>query len=423
MDEHMQEELVRIGQDILFNQQTRPAQENIDLIIQNNRQNIENLHQSIKDKENQQFNVFTQTITKSLSDMGQTLVQAIQDSFKKSSEDLNRNRAEEGEQSSSTNSKGKRKTGPYSKLLSSNKKLKSKSDDNEEDDYLSVDASTGYDTEISDVELDADNDLRKVLKAGNDSKEQNSSEEDAVDNLLNDFNYEDKCDPKIEDKLSEAINKVWQQKLSKEKVKERLEKHYRPENCSQLILNKVNPELFTSLSKGKRSTDIKFQKLQKYNINAAIPIVKQLDLLKSIKPGEKISSKTLIKLQNLASDSLGMLSSSNNNILQIRRDAISPELQSDYRQLKNDVPSGSKLLFGDDLKSRLTSIKASNKASKGAIKSDLRNKLNNSYSKNFKGGSRRGYNPTFNQRQKRFNNNNNNYNNNYKNNNKNFKKN
>ena len=77
------------------------------------------------------------------------------------------------------------------------------------------------------------------------------------------------------------------------------------------------------------------------------------------------------------------MSSINNKILQMRREAIAPELNADYRQLENDVPRASKLLFRDDLKSRLTELKACNKASKGALKGDLRNKLS---SKNSHGG-------------------------------------
>ena len=141
-----------------------------------------------------------------------------------------------------------------------------------------------------------------------------------------------------------------------------------------------------------------------------------MDLLKSLKAGQKRDAKTFHKLQELASDSFGMMSSINNKILQRRREAIAPELNADYRQLKNDVPWASKLLFRDDLKSRLTELKACNKASKGALKGDLRNKLS---SKNSHGGLKRGsYTPTFNRSQKRsyYNNSNKNYNNNNNNN-------
>ena len=178
---------------------------------------------------------------------------------------------------------------------------------------------------------------------------------DAIGKLLSDFNYEEKCDKKVNSDLAKACDKIWKQKLSKEKIKDRLQKHHRLANCHQLIMNKVNPELFSSISKQGRSRDIKFQKLQNYNSKAAIPLIKQLNVMKNLKPREQLSEKTLKSIQTCASDSLGMLSCTNNSILQILRDTLAPELIPEYRQLKNEVQEGSKLLFGDDLKSRLSS--------------------------------------------------------------------
>ena len=148
----------------------------------------------------------------------------------------------------------------------------SEEDYSKEDGYLSVYASDEYSNEGPII--DHENTLRSILQAGSDSNQEEASEEDAVDSLLADFSYSDKCHTKINEKLSNAVNSVWMQKLSKDKIKERLEKHYRPENCEQLIINKVNPELFTSLHRNARSYDIKLQKMQNYNIKAAIPIVK-----------------------------------------------------------------------------------------------------------------------------------------------------
>ena len=125
-----------------------------------------------------------------------------------------------------------------------------------------------------------------------------------------------------------------------------------------------------------------------------MPVAKQLDVLKELKPGSIITKEQLRKLQSLATDSLGMMSCTNSQILQVRRDNLAPQLSFNYRQLKNEVPDGSKLLFGDDLSKRMASIKATNKASKGVFNNDLRNKINNNnrFSKNYRGGSRRGKN-------------------------------
>ena len=205
------------------------------------------------------------------------------------------------------------------------------------------------------------------MNAAGESEVDSDSDEDLIKSLEADFQLEDKCQDKINPQLATAINNVWKLKLSKEKIKERLDKHYRPENCEQLIMTKVNPELFLILPKHARSIDIKFQKLQTYNLKAAMPVAKQLDALKELKQGLIITKEQLRKLQSLATDTLVMMSCTNSKILQVRRDNLGPQLSSNYRQLKNEVPEGSKLLFGDDLSKRLTSIKATNKASKGVF--------------------------------------------------------
>ena len=350
--------------------------------------------------------------------MGSEIGKILTEQFQQiRSEDPNGNRVEKQGQSSTT--KGKRKAGP-AKLLEPIKKRTTIGDESEmeEDGYLSIHAD---ETEEECLDEDPDSELRNILQAGTseDEKEKSENEEDdPLDTLIDDFKLEDKCQGKISQKLADAVNSVWTQKLSKEKMKERLEKHYRPENCESLIVQKVNTELFGVLPKQARSRDIKFQKLQNYNLKSAVPIVQQLDALMKIKPGEAMTTKSLNNLKNLATDALGMMSCSNLNILQIRRDTLAPQLSFSYKHLKNGVPTNSKKLFGDDLKGRLSAIKAGNKASKGAFNNDLRTKLSRqNYSKNWRGGPKRSR-FAFDQRPQkrsdynsRYNNNNNNYNN------------
>ena len=114
--------------------------------------------------------------------------------------------------------------------------------------------------------------------------------------------------------------------------------------------------MFSILPKHARSIDIKFQKLQTYNLKAAMPVAKQLDVLKELKPGSIITKEQLRKLQSLATDALGMMSCTNSQILQVRSDNLAPQLSFNYRQLKNEVPEGSKLLFGDDLSKLQTKL-------------------------------------------------------------------
>ena len=101
-------------------------------------------------------------------------------------------------------------------------------------------------------------------------------------------------------------------------------------------------------------------------------------------------------MKEMASDALAVLSQSNQELLQQRRDGITKNLTREYKTLKNNVPPDSKQLFGDDLNNRIKLLQASNKACKVNItpnnsryyqtySPNFSRNLENSNSKNFKG--------------------------------------
>ena len=73
-------------------------------------------------------------------------------------------------------------------------------------------------------------------------------------------------------------------------------------------------------------------------------------------PREPFSQATLMSLKANTTDALAILSYANQNILQTRKDYIMPSLSKEFRQLRNNVPKDSKLLFGDDINQRIMSI-------------------------------------------------------------------
>ena len=101
--------------------------EKIDLVVENNRQNLEKLNQTvsnqIKTNNESQIMILSKTLNKFFENMGKSLVEAIQDGFKMCSEDLKRNGVEKQGPSTSNSSKSKRKVGPAS--LPVNKRPKS----------------------------------------------------------------------------------------------------------------------------------------------------------------------------------------------------------------------------------------------------------------------------------------------------------
>ena len=117
--------------------------------------------------------------------------------------------------------------------------------------------------------------LRKVMFVVSDIEPQS---EDHTDDILcertEEFNNDELCDPKINPNLAKAINKVWGKKLTPEKLKIRLNKHLKPENCDQLSPTLVNMEIFSNIPAHTRSQDVKLQKMQKFLLKSAYLIIK-----------------------------------------------------------------------------------------------------------------------------------------------------
>ena len=157
-------------------------------------------------------------------------------------------------------------------------------------------------------------------------------------------------------------------------------------------------EIFSNIPAHTRSQDVKLQKMQKFLLKNAYPIVKILDSI--LTSNNKPDHMLINKIKKLASDALAVLSQSNQELLQQRRDGITKNLSREYKTLKHNVPPDSKLLFGDDLNNRIKLLQASNKACKVNItpnnsryyqtySPNFSRNQENSNSKNFKGFSRR----------------------------------
>ena len=117
--------------------------------------------------------------------------------------------------------------------------------------------------------------LRKVMFVVSDIEPQSEDHtEDILCELTEEFNNDELCDPKINPNLAKAINKVWGKKLTPEKLKIRLNKHLKPENCDQLSPTLVNMEIFSNIPAHTRSQDVKLQKMQKFLLKSAYLIIK-----------------------------------------------------------------------------------------------------------------------------------------------------
>ena len=184
--------------------------------------------------------------------------------------------------------------------------------------------------------------------------------------------------------LAKEINEVWSKILRPEKLKIRLDKHLKPENCEQLSPTLVNMEIFSNISAHIRSQGVKLQKLQKFLLKSAYPIVKILDNILTNNSSNNKSDHMLInKIKGLASDVLAVLSQSSQELLQQRPEAVTKNVSREYETLKHNVPLDSKQLFTDDLNNRIKLLQASNKSCKVNITPNNSRYYQN-YSSNFR---------------------------------------
>ena len=101
--------------------------------------------------------------------------------------------------------------------------------------------------------------------------------ENILSMLTEEFNNDKLCDPKINSELPKAINEDCGKKLTSEKLKVRLNKNLKLQNCDQLSPNLVNMEIFSNIPAHTRSQDVILQKMQKFLLKSAYPIVKILE--------------------------------------------------------------------------------------------------------------------------------------------------
>ena len=227
-----------------------------------------------------------------------------------------------------------------------------------------------------------------------------------LNEIAQDFQSDEQTDLKVAQKLAAIVNKRWGSKLGEAKLKEKLAKYNRPDNCEKLTVPKVNPEIWNKLKHGTRSADVRLANMQKVLVKVGSAVAKSTDTLLAIRANpEKTSASALTeKLGELVThnaDALALLGHVNIELSYRRRDAIKPNLNNEYSSLCGSQVPITGLLFGDELQSQLNNIKATNKIGHTTIaKSSYRNhsdgwkgKSSHASGKPFSGKKGRSYRP------------------------------
>ena len=96
------------------------------------------------------------------------------------------------------------------------------------------------------------------------------------DGLEQFYSQDSQTGPKVNDKLRKLIDTMLRAKVSDEKMKEKAGRFKRPQNCENLVLPKVNPEIWSKMACRAKSWDLNLQNVQIYLIMGLIPVIQSL---------------------------------------------------------------------------------------------------------------------------------------------------
>ena len=214
----------------------------------------------------------------------------------------------------------------------------------------------------SDVDADIDGLLQQDEDQGKPNDPSNSppGESDILGSIAEEYDLDEQCAEEINPKLAAIVNKMVRNRLTEEKLKEKLSQSIRPTNCDNLSGTKVNPEIWRKLQATTRSRDIKMQRLENTLLKATIPIVKVVHQLMSSDSTHPIDNKGIVKS---LMDSVALLGHTNCELVQRGRDLIRPGLNDQYQQICSEHILFSSWLFGDDLPKQVQDISATNRVS------------------------------------------------------------
>lgn len=219
--------------------------------------------------------------------------------------------------------------------------------------------------ELLATNVENDSEGAKKSSASSQDSCKNDGEDELLKKLALDFSKDDKVSSPISKQLAEIINKRWASKLGENKVKETVEKYDRPENCEKLVAPKVNPEIWEKLSHYGKKQDLRLSAIQNMIVKVGAIVAKSTQTLMDFRSqGGKLDTSALLTAQI---DAIALLGHTNYELSLRRREAIKPNLNKEYGSLCSSQTPVTTLLFGDELQSQLTAIRASNRISHTAV--------------------------------------------------------
>ena len=211
----------------------------------------------------------------------------------------------------------------------------------------------------------SDNDLNDLLRAGGPggTTDPTSEVNDALLTELSTFSDEEKKGPKVTQQLVDIANKRWDKKLAHEKITSFLGKYLQPENCPQVAVMRVNPEIWAPLNGSLRKADLRMANLQQALQKATFATVMTTDKLLSMKNDPKSATLQLNELITNNVDVFALLGHAAFELSNLRREKLKPSLKPEFRTLCSPeiTTLSTKYLFGDDLAKQICDAKETNR--------------------------------------------------------------
>ncbi len=114
------------------------------------------------------------------------------------------------------------------------------------------------------------------------------AEDDLLSEIAQEFSNEATTGPNVSQQLADILNQRWSSKLDESKLKSKMEKHDRPENCEKLSVPKVNPEIWSKLQHTTRGSDLRLANFQKTLVKVRAALTKSADSLLNISGQNKL---------------------------------------------------------------------------------------------------------------------------------------
>lgn len=177
--------------------------------------------------------------------------------------------------------------------------------------------------------------------------------------------------PELQQDLAQSINRLFNQKLSKDSM-EKLQGQYKiPINCRAMGVPKVNSEIWSLLPQRNRQNDYN-QQVQQQSIALTSNIVARMAET-IFSPSEPLPMTIRENLLRMALDAEKVLGSLTQDIAQKRRVDIKPVLNQDVAGICSATIAPGEWLFGDNIAEQLKNSRATANVIRSSLQTSRRN--------------------------------------------------